>query len=148
MITVTGILGSASEPWLADRLHHLEHDGLVEVLMINGDDAMRRRLRGKTDKGTDVAIALERGEQLSDGAVLLLDESRAIVLRTAEQRWLTLRPREPGAALELGYCAGNHHWKVNFVPGAILVALQGPLEHYLARLDPLLRSGRVEWSTE
>ena len=39
--------------------------------MVGEEDASRRRLRGKTDKGTDVAIALERGDQLVDGAVLL-----------------------------------------------------------------------------
>lgn len=148
MITVTSIFGTASDSALAEKLHDLEHKGRVEVLTISGDDALRRRLRGTTDKGTDVAIALERGERLVDGAVLLLDDQRAIVLRTAERHWLKLMPSDGNAAIELGYCAGNHHWKVSFVPGALLVALQGPAEHYLARLEPLVKSGRVQWSSE
>ena len=61
MITITQILGTASDPSLADRLHHLEHDDRVETLVVGEEDSLRRRLRGKTDKGTDVAIALERG---------------------------------------------------------------------------------------
>jgi urease accessory protein len=148
MITITGILGTASDPSFAERLHHLEHEDRVEIFVVGEDDSLRRRLRGKTDKGTDIAIALERNDQLVDGAVLLLDEKRAIVLRKAEQRWLRLMPLDADAALEAGYCAGNHHWKVSFEPGALLIAMQGPAEHYLARLEMLLKAGRVKWSTQ
>ena len=145
MITITGILGTASDPSLADRLHHLEHDDRVEILVVGDEDTSRRRLR---DKGTDVAIALERSGELVDGAVLLLEETRAIVLRKAEQRWLRLTPRDADAALEAGYCAGNHHWKVRFEPGALLIATQGPAEHYVDRLEHLVKAGRIAWGTE
>jgi urease accessory protein len=148
MITITGILGTASDPSLADRLHHLEHHDRVETLVVGDEDTSRRRLRGKTDKGTDVAIALERSGELVDGAVLLLEATRAIVLRKAEQRWLRITPRDADAALEAGYCAGNQHWKVRFEPGALLVAMQGPAEHYVQRLEHLLRSGRIAWRAE
>jgi urease accessory protein len=144
MITVTKILGTASEPSVADRLHHLEHEDRLELLVVDRDDTSRRRLRGKTDKGTDIAIALDRSDQLADGAVLLLDEARAVVLRVAEQRWLRIAAKDADAALEAGYCAGNQHWRVRFEPGALLIAMQGPAEHYLARLEPLLRAGKIE----
>ena len=111
---------------------------------VERDDTLRRRLRGKTDKGTDIAIALERSDRLVDGAVLLLDDARAVVLRVAQEHWLRITPRDADAALEAGYCAGNHHWRVRFEPGALLVATQGPAEHYLARLDPLLRTSKIE----
>jgi urease accessory protein len=148
MITITGILGTASDPRLADRLHHLEHDDRVETLVVGEEDCSRRRLRGRTDKGTDVAIALPRSGELVDGAVLLLEDTRAIVLRKAQQRWLRLTPRDVDAALEAGYCAGNHHWKVRFEPGALLIATQGPAEHYVERLGSLVASGRIAWGTE
>jgi len=148
MITITGILGTASDPSLADRLHHLEHDDRVEILVVGDEDTSRRRLRGKTDKGTDVAIALERSGELVDGAVLLLEETRAIVLRKAEERWLRLTPRDADAALEAGYCAANHHWKVRVEPGALLIATQGPAEHYVDRLEHLVEAGRIAWGTE
>jgi len=144
MITVTRILGTASEPSLADRLHRLEHKDRLELLFVERDDTLRRRLRGKTDKGTDIAIALERSDRLVDGAVLLLDDARAVVLRVAQEHWLRITPRDADAALEAGYCAGNHHWRVRFEPGALLVATLGPAEHYLARLDPLLRTSKIE----
>ncbi|MGB3022106.1 MAG: urease accessory protein UreE [Methyloceanibacter sp.] len=144
MITVTRSLGTASEPALADRLHHLAHSDRVEVLIVDRDDALRRRLRGKTDKGTDIAIALERGDQLDDGAVLVLDDARAVVLRVTQERWLRIKPRDADAALDAGYCAGNNHWRVRFEPGALLVAMQGPAEHYFSRLDHLLKAGKIE----
>jgi len=144
MITVTRILGTASEPALADRLHHLAHSDRVELFIVDRDDALRRRLRGKTDKGTDIAIALERGDRLDDGAVLLLDDARAVVLRVTQERWLRIKPRDADAALDAGYCAGNNHWRVRFEPGALLVAMQGPAEHYFSRLDHLLKAGKIE----
>jgi urease accessory protein len=148
MITITAIVGTASDPSLAEKLHRLEHDDKVEILLVGEEDASRRRLRGTTDKGTDVAIALAREDRLVDGAVLLIDETRAIVLRRALQRWLRITPRDGDAALEAGYCAGNHHWKVRFEPGALLIATQGPAEHYVDRLAHLVTSGRIAWRVE
>ena len=65
MITITGIVGTASDPRFAERLHHLEHEDRVETLVVGEEDSSRRRLRGTTDKGTDVAIALERSGERS-----------------------------------------------------------------------------------
>src|SRR5919106_4664914 len=143
MITVTEILGTASDSALADRLHHLEHDDRVEILLVSKEDTQRRRLRGKTDKGTDIAIALERGDRLVHGAVLLLEDARAIVLHTEHERWLRITPVDADAALEAGYCAGNQHWKVKFEPGALLIAMHGPAQDYVARLEPLLKAKRI-----
>ena len=91
-------------------------------------------------------LRLSAASELVDGAVLLLEDTRAIVLRKAQQRWLRLTPRDADAALEAGYCAGNHHWKVRFEPGALLIATQGPAEHYVDRLEHLVdgRSHRME----
>lgn len=148
MITVTKIIGTASEPSIADRLHRLAHADRVELLTVDRDDTQRRRLRTRTEKGTDVAIALAGTERLADGSVLFLDEERAIVLRVKEARWLRVKPRTVDAALELGYCIGNHHWQVRYEPGALLIALQGPVEDYLSGLDHLLKNQKIEWSRD
>ncbi len=148
MITITAIVGSATDPSLAERLHHLEHEDKVETLIIGEEDTARRRLRGTTDKGTEIAIALEREAELADGAVLVLDDARAIILRTAAPRWLRITPRDADAALEAGYCAGNHHWKVRFEPGALIIATQGPPQPYVDRLAHLIAAGRISWGVE
>ena len=81
---------------------------------------------------------------LGDGAVLLLEADRAVIVRLGQQHWLRLRARSSAAALELGYQAGNLHWKVRFEAGDLLVAQDGPAAPYLARLAPLLEAGEVE----
>lgn len=143
MLTLTAIVGQASDPRLADRLHELSHAGRLEVLTVERDDTLRRRLRGVTDKGTEVAVALDRSEALSDGAVLLIDRDRAIVVRMSQENWLRVLPRDTDSALEAGYFIGNLHWRVRFEPGAILVALEGPESHYTGRLAHLTMQGKI-----
>lgn len=146
MITVTKIIGSASEPAIAGRLHDLQHKGRLEILVVDQHNALRHRLRGTTDKGTEIAIALERHDKLSHGAVMLLENKRAIVVHMTETRWLRVIPRDADAALEIGYSAGNHHWRVKFEPGTLLVEIQGAADHYLKHLEHLINSGRIKVS--
>lgn len=143
MITVTEIIGRASEERFAEPLHRLAHHGRLEYLTIAPQDCSRRRLRGRTDKGTDVAIALDSGGRLLDGAIVSLDAERAIVVRTSEQQWLRVAPSDADAALALGYFIGNLHWRVRFEPHLVAVALEGPEEDYRDRLAPFLISGRA-----
>ena len=90
-----------------------------------------------------MAIALPRHQKLFDGAVLLIDDERAIVVRAATERWLRLEPRSIGDAVELGYHVGNLHWRVRFGGEVLLVALEGRPEDYTARLENLIASRRV-----
>lgn len=142
-VRITKICGFASEPVLAERLHDIGHKDGVEYLVLAREDVHRRRLRARTDRGTDCLIALPRDQSLGDGAVLLLEEARAVVVRLAEERWLPLDTRDKATALEVGYFAGNLHWRVRFEGERLLVALEGPEEDYLARLQPLLDDERV-----
>ena len=146
METIIRLVGVASEPSIAERLHDLEHLGRVEILTVDRDDTLRRRLRGKTNKGTEVIIALDRTEQLTDGAVLVLEDERAIVARMTDERWLRISPRDLDAAMETGYFVGNLHWRIRFEPGALLVALEGPVERYTSRLVHLTMQGRIRIS--
>jgi urease accessory protein len=143
MLRIDGIVGNATDTALAERLHHLEHDGKVEYIALASEDTARRRLHVTTDRGTECAVVLARTDRLSNGAVLLLENERAIVVRLKETAWLTLQPRDAAAALELGYFAGNMHWPVRFDGPTLKVALNGPVESYLERLDHLLRDGRA-----
>lgn len=143
MITYTSIIGSASEPRIAERLHALEHRGKVDTLTLSGDDIRRRRLRASSDAGIECGIALDRQAQLFDGAVLHLDGDAALVVRTARTPWLCMTARDAAAALELGYFAGNMHWAVRFDGAVLAIAVKGRIEDYRARLAPLLESGRI-----
>jgi len=148
MLRLTKVLGSVTDADMSERLHLSRHAGQVETIRLQRSDAQRHRLRTVTDRGTDVAIVLDRHESLSDGAVLYLTEDRAIVVRMAEEAWLSFVPSDAAAALELGYAAGNLHWRVRFSDGALQVACEGPEETYLDRLRPLLSSGRIRKVTD
>jgi urease accessory protein len=141
-IVIEAILGAAADPALAGRLHDLRHHGAVETLFVAPVDLPRRRFRSSTDRGTACFIALPRTAELFDGAVLHLDEDRAILLRVGQQEWLRLAP-SAGGALELGYLAGNLHWRVRFEGDHLLVALDRPLAEYLARLADLQQAGKI-----
>jgi urease accessory protein len=143
MLLIERVLGSRLEPAFADRIHQLEHRGAVDLLMVPAADVSRRRLRATTREGADVAIALPRNQRLFDGAVLLLNPDRAVVVRVTEERWLRLQPRGIADAIELGYQAGNLHWRVRFEGEALLVALEAPMDDYLARLGGLVTERRV-----
>ena len=143
MLRLTQIIGNATEPAIAERLHALDHDGRVESITLDAADTARKRLRVATDKGTDCAIALARSDRLVNGAVLLLEDARAVVVRMRETAWLALAPRDMAAALELGYFCGNLHWRVRFEGALLKVALDGPRESYLARLGAHLEDGRA-----
>ncbi len=143
VLLVSALVGSRLDHDLGHRLHHMEHDGTVETVRLETRDMTRRRLRVVTDRGTACLIALPRSEQLFDGAILLLEPGRAIVVRTIEQAWLRLRPASLPDALQLGYAAGNLHWKVRFDGGDVEVALEAPRQAYLDRVRDLIAEGRV-----
>ena len=143
MLRLESILGAATDPTIAERLHRLEHHGKVEYLALSREDTQRHRMRASTDAGTECAVVLDRTQQLFNGAVLLLNEERAVVVRMRETEWLTLAPRDTAAALELGYFAGNMHWAVRFEGAWLRIALQGPPERYLERVQPFIIDGRA-----
>lgn len=143
MLRLTKVVGQATDAAIAERLHQLEHDGRVEWIVLPRDEAARHRLRIATDRGTDCAIALPRDQRLINGAVLLLEPDRAVIVRLKEEEVLDLAPRDVAAALELGYFCGNMHWRVRFSGGHITVILGGPQSTYLERIAHLLADGRV-----
>lgn len=143
MLKLEKIVGAATDAQIADRLHDLSHAGRVEYLTLSQEDTHRHRLRATTDAGTECAVVLGRSEHLYNGAVLLLTDELAVVVRMLETEWLTLAPRDTSAALELGYFSGNMHWAVRFEGAWLRIALQGPLERYLERVEPFLADGRA-----
>lgn len=142
-IKLERIIGLASDPRIAEALHDLEHRNAVEYLTLSAADTQRHRLRALSDRGTECAIAIPRTQHLANGAVLLLDHDRAIVVRMREVEWLELETDSVDSALELGYFAGNMHWKVEFAGARLRIALQGPRASYLERMSHLLQSGHV-----
>ena len=114
MLRLTGIVGHASDLDIADKLHDLGHHGQVESVVLSRADTQRHRLRVRTDRGTECAVALPRTEHLSQGAVLLLEDDR----QTGNKLTLT------HPALTRGHCnrqrsllfAIAHHLSIRWMP--------------------------------
>ncbi len=148
MRLIEHVLGNRTDAALAERLHRLDHRGALDSLTIKAAETERRRFRAVTERGEDVAIALPRDQGLHDGAVLALEEDWALVVRVSTPRWLRLVPRDAAAAIELGYNAGNLHWRVKFDGPALLVALEGPPEAYRVRLQRMIDAGAVTFADD
>ncbi len=143
MLRLHGIIGHESDAAFQARLHDLEHHGGIQLLFVPPDEAGRKRFRLATDRGTDCAVSLDRDEQLTNGALLYLDDETAIIARFGQQSVWRLRPSDAAAALRLGWNAGNLHWRVRFEGDCLVVLLDGPLADYRARLEHLLGGGEV-----
>ena len=143
MLRLHGIVGNSEDPAFSGLLHDLEHAGGIELLYVPPSDAGRKRFRLITDRGTDCAVSLDRDEELTDGALLYIDPTRAVIARFGEQELWRLHPTDEAAALKLGWNAGNLHWRVRFEGDCLVVLLDGPLHTYRARILPLLESGEV-----
>ena len=143
MLRLCGIIGHETDPAFHSRLHELEHHGSIELLFVPPDEAGRKRFRLMTDRGTDCAVSLDRDEQLTNGALLHIDEHTAIIARFGHQSVWRLRAANAAGALKLGWNAGNLHWRVRFEGDCLVVLLDGPLADYRARLKHLLNDGDV-----
>src|SRR5262249_3449716 len=143
MLRIEQVLGSRLDPAFVERIHELEHQGAVDLLTVPAADVARHRFRATTQSGTAVAIALPRDQHLFDGAVLVLEPDHAVVVRVAQERWLRLQPRGIADAIELGYQAGNLHWRGRVAPPNMLFALEAPMDDHLAPPPALVCDPRV-----
>lgn len=146
MIQIQSVIGHMHDPKISSALHDLSHQNKVEYIVLDHSNLQRRRFRIKTDQGTDCAISISRENKLSNGAVLLLENDRAIVVKMSEDKWLTLRPKDVSSAIELGYFAGNMHWRVKFENECLNIAIESPIEIYLERLKDFFDQNKITLS--
>jgi urease accessory protein len=119
MLLVREILGDVCEPRFSGRR--------VERLCIDSAAAAKRRLRAPTDAGSDVAVDLERGVYLRDGAVLWDDGERVVVVERTAEPALVVR-LAPGLdllarAVRLGHAFGNQHAPLEVVGDEVRVPI-------------------------
>jgi urease accessory protein len=144
MRILDGIVGWASDGAVDGRLHELRHQQAVEYVHLDIHDLDRKRLRVTSDAGVHYAVVLPRDTALADGAVLLLEADRAVVVRAGVPQTLMLRATDLAAALRLGFLAGHLHWKTDQHDDVLLVHVEGPESDYTSRIAELLDSGRIQ----
>lgn len=142
-LDIETIIGLESEPKIHDALHHLSHHGSVDYLTMSEEDMKRKRLRATTGEGRECRISLARNQKLQNGSVLYMDDALAIVVRARQAQWLSLEPASLADGIELGYFAGNMHWRVAFEGPVLKIALDGAPSSFKDRISHFLESGRV-----
>lgn len=143
MLQLNEILGFTHESKISNLIHDLSHVDKVEYIYLDHSNLQRRRFRATTNKGTDCAVSIARNQKLSNGSVLLLNEDRAIVVQMADDEWLSVKPKDLATAIELGYFAGNMHWRVRFEQDHLDIALESPEQIYLDRLKEFFDQKRI-----
>ena len=143
MLTLETIVGLSTDPEMSTKLYLLDHEGRVEFISLDTEEIACRQLVVKTDHGTPCTIGLPRTQRLVDGAILFIDEKRAIVVRAEPARWLIFRATGAAAGLELGYCAGYMHWRVRFEGDCLYVVGELGSNRVLDRLHRILDRGDV-----
>ena len=142
MLRIDQVLGSRLDPAFAERIHEVEHQGAVDLLtvpapMLLGIAFARRRKAAPRSRSPCRAISICSTVPCSCSSPTMP------LVRVAQERWLRLQPRSIADAIELGYHAGNLYWRVRFAGEALLVAMEAPMDDYLARIDALIRDRRV-----
>jgi urease accessory protein len=140
MLFVRSILGRADEARFAPRR--------VERLMMTSAEASKRRLRARTEAGSDIAIDLPRGTYVEDGVVLLDDGERIVVAVRKPEEGIVIRfarALEHGelvrqAAL-VGHAFGNQHVPIEVVDGEVRVPITTSREIAASTLERLELDG-------
>ena len=138
-IFIDKIIGFESDPILSEKLHLLEHKGALEIVDVSVEDAKRRRMRLKSRTGNSFFLTLPRDTELSNGAVLVLNDCLAVVVRVNDGLKLRVIPSDISSALRLGYFCGNLHCVIE-------IAMDDALELYLKRLEDI--KGFANFKTE
>lgn len=100
-----------------------------EKLQIGRHDLEKSRLRRTTDKGTDVAIALERGARLRHGDILKSGES-FVVIEQAPEKVITVKTKEDShdILVLLGHIIGNRHRPISLEGRSVTFPIQAESE--------------------
>ena len=124
----------------------------VERVAITSADATKRRLRCRTDAGSDVLIDVPRGSYLEDGGVLVDDGERIVVVVREPEDALVIRLSATLDHAELvrqaaliGHAFGNQHVPVDVVEGDVLVPITTSRSIAASTLERLELQG-VEYS--
>jgi len=106
-----------------------DNSGEIEILQLARTDLAKKRLRRRTDKGTDVAVDLERGT-LQDGDILQ-DGKKSILVRQMPELVLGVRLAGDASAeslILLGHIIGNMHRPISIDGNTAYLPIQAESE--------------------
>ena len=93
MVIIETVLGNINDREWAKRLSAAS----IDILELDQWEAQKNRFRKKTAKGTELAVALDRGTVMRDGDILVWEPSKAIGIASIWTAWHISHPRSPCA---------------------------------------------------
>ena len=132
MITVRSVLGNLKRDSGLAREYELKSEkGQAEFIRISRLESERTRMRKVSDKGTDVIITLDQGLRLKHKDVILLTDSKMILVKVepenvgvVEIKDLAQRDDVIGLALKIGHTLGNLHRPIKIEGKKIFFPIQ------------------------
>ncbi len=123
MLVVTSIMGNIFED---EKFKSVD----CERITVLRSEMEKRRMRVRTNTGTDVGVSLDSGVVLRHGDVLAGD-GRLVVVEQAPEKVISLKLRQ-GAPAELpvlaGHIIGNRHRPITVDDGRVLFPIQADSE--------------------
>ena len=125
MLSLTSIVGNI----FTENGSQILKGKTFEKLQIPRHDLEKNRLRRTTDKGTDIAIILERGTKLHHGDILKQGENFIIIDQTPE-KVITVKTKEDSYELLvlLGHIIGNRHRPISLEGRSVTFPIQAESE--------------------
>ncbi len=126
MIKITSISGNI----FRDK-NPLKTEDSPEYLLVSRSELDKRRLRAKTDKGTDIGLVLE-SDNLHNGDILSCDDKNIIVKQLPEKLIAVKlrggRSQATEVLVLIGHIIGNRHRPVSVVGNHIYFPIQADSE--------------------
>jgi urease accessory protein len=98
------------------------------------DQRCKSRQRLVLDDGSEVALLLERGTVLADGALLLADDGAVIAVRAAPETLSAVRTEDPLLLARAAYHLGNRHVPLQVLAGELRYQHDHVLDDLVAAL--------------
>lgn len=112
----------------------------IDPLVLTSEERARAHFVAETASGRHVRISLERGAELQDGDVLLIDGNWAVMVSAAEENLLYLKPgNDPVLWWATCYQLGNLHRPARFLQDGILTQTDPMVLQLLRRLGADVR---------
>ena len=133
MIHIHKVVGNInSDQNLKNQFEDRMKYGLVEKIEISRLESDRTRMRKTSDKGTDLALVLDKGSHINHGDVVLLTEDKMVIAVRVSENVATISLRKNistdqlfKTAITVGHAIGNMHRPIKITNDKISFPIQG-----------------------
>ena len=115
MITVSSVVGNVfHDKILSEKFQKLKTSQNCELIEITRSELDKKRLRRKTNKGTDVGVLIDPSKTLHNGDVLISNPEKFIVIKQSPEKVIFVKTKKDSKnhdkiLVTLGHVIGNRH---------------------------------------